>query len=123
ADSRFSETRTAMGIPARMRDFGRTMTLFRVECDEPHHGVAYEWFDYGQTVALLPLNEGRRSVVLTLPTHEMRRLLTRDDARFDREIERRLAPRGRMRRISERFSYPIITVYPSRFTAPRYALI
>ncbi|MFO7306252.1 MAG: 5-demethoxyubiquinol-8 5-hydroxylase UbiM [Gammaproteobacteria bacterium] len=123
ADSRFSETRTAMGIPARMRDFGRTMTLFRVECDEPHHGVAYEWFDYGQTVALLPLNEGRRSVVLTLPTHEMRRLLTLDDARFDREIERRLAPRGRMRRISERFSYPIITVYPSRFTAPRYALI
>src|SRR5690606_41351980 len=78
---------TLFRSPARMRDFGRTMTLFRVECDEPHHGVAYEWFDYGQTVALLPLNEGRRSVVLTLPTHEMRRLLTLDDAR-DRKSTR-----------------------------------
>ncbi|HEX6995694.1 MAG TPA: 5-demethoxyubiquinol-8 5-hydroxylase UbiM [Gammaproteobacteria bacterium] len=123
ADSRFSETRTAMGISARIRDFGRTMTLFRVECDRPHHGVAYEWFDYGQTIALLPLNGGRYSVVLTLSTDEMRRMLALDVREFDRDVERRLAPRGRMRRISERFSYPVVTVYPSRFTAARYALI
>src|SRR5690606_3141095 len=123
ADSRFSETRTAMGISARIRDLGRTIAVFRVECDRPHHGVAYEWFDYGQTIALLPLNGARYSVVLTLPTHEMRRLLALDVAQFDREIERRLAPRGRMRRISERFSYPVVTVYSNRFAAPRYALI
>src|SRR5690606_39929297 len=64
-----------------------------------------------------------RSVVLTLPNAEMRRLLALDDAAFDRDIERRLAPRGKMRRISERFSYPVVTVYPSRFAADRYALI
>src|SRR5690606_12630339 len=51
------------------------------------------------------------------------RLLALDDAAFDRDIERRLAPRGKMRRISERFSYPVVTVYPSRFAADRYALI
>lgn len=123
ADSRFSETRSAMGISAHIRDFGRTITVFRVECDRPHHGVAYEWFDYGQTIALLPLNGGRYSVVLTLPTDEMRRLLAVDVEQFDREVERRLAPRGRMRRISERFSYPVVTVYPNRFSAARYALI
>jgi len=123
ADSRFSETRSAMGISADIRDFGRTITVFRVECDRPHHGVAYEWFDYGQTIALLPLNGGRYSVVLTLPTDEMRRLLALDLEEFDREIERRLAPRGRMRRISERFSYPVVTVYAKRFAATRYALI
>src|SRR5690606_36380957 len=119
ADSRFSETRSAMGISADIRDFGRTITVFRVECDRPHHGVAYEWFDYGQTIALLPLNGGRYSVVLTLPTDEMRRLLALDLEEFDREIERRLAPRGRMRRISERFSYPVVTVYAKRFAATR----
>jgi len=123
ADSRFSETRTAMGISAHVRDFGRTITVFRVECDRPHHGIAYEWFDYGQTIALLPLNGDKYSVVLTLPTHETRRLLALDSEQFDREVERRLAPRGRMRRISERFGYPVVTVYPSRFTAARYALI
>lgn len=123
ADSRFSETRTAMGISARMRDFGRTMTLFRAECDQPHDGVAYEWFDYGQTIALLPLNGGRRSVVLTLPTNETRRLLALEPDEFDREIERRLSPRGRLRRISNHFSYPLVGVYANRFVAPRYALI
>jgi len=123
ADSRFSATRAAMGIATHVRDFGRTMCVFRVDCDRPHDGIAYEWFDYRQTIALLPLNGNRRSVVLTLPNAEMRRLLALDDAAFDRDIERRLAPRGKMRRISERFSYPVVTVYPSRFAADRYALI
>src|SRR5690606_13780556 len=123
ADSRFSATRAAMGIATHVRDFGRTMCVFRVDCDRPHDGIAYEWFDYRQTVALLPLNGNRRSVVLTLPNAEMRRLLALDDAAFDRDIERRLAPRGKMRRISERFSYPVVTVYPCRFAAGRYALI
>src|SRR5690606_4031642 len=122
ADSRFSATRNAMGIATHVRDFGRTMCVFRVELDRPHGGVAYEWFDYRQTVALLPLNGNRCSVVLTLPNCEMRRLLALDDAGFDREIAERLAPRGRVRRISERFAYPVVTVYPSRFAADRYAL-
>jgi len=123
ADSRFSATRAAMGIATRVRDFGRTICVFRVESDRPHGGIAYEWFDYRQTVALLPLNGHRCSVVLTLPNREMRRLLALDEREFDRDVERRLAPRGRMRRISERFSYPVVTVYPSRFAAERYALI
>src|SRR5690606_17173992 len=33
ADSRFSATRGAMGIATRVRDFGRTMCVFRVEPD------------------------------------------------------------------------------------------
>jgi len=123
ADSRFSESRTAMGIAARIRDFGRTMTLFRAECDRPHDGIAYEWFDHGQTIALLPLNGNLRSVVLTLPSDEARRLLALGDEAFDREVERRSAPRVRIRRVSPHFSYPVVTVYASRFVATRYALI
>lgn len=43
ADSRFSETRRAMGIPADSHDFGRTMMVCRMNHERPYHHVALEW--------------------------------------------------------------------------------
>jgi len=124
ADSRFSRTRASMGIPAFVHDFGRTMVVFRAEHSRPHRQIAREWFDYGQTVALLPLNGDRSSVILTLRNHEINRLQEMSAEDFNCEIERRLGQRfGRIRVISERFNYPLVTVYPARFTARRYAVI
>ena len=124
ADNRFSSTRATMGIPAFVHDFGRTMMVFRVQHSKPHQQIAHEWFDYGQTVALLPLNGDSSSVVLTLRNHEVGQLKEMSTEDFTREIERRLGQRfGRIEVISERFSYPMVTVYPARFTAKRYAVI
>ncbi len=74
ADSRFSETRRAMGIAANMHDFGKTMMVCVMEHSVPHHHVAWEWFDYGQTLALLPMNGMRSSVVITLPATDIQQL-------------------------------------------------
>lgn len=124
ADSRFSETRRAMGIQAYMRDYGKSMMVFRVEHEKPHDHIAWEWFGYGQTRALLPLNNNCASVVLTLPHSEMQALLKRDDDSFDHDISSRYEFRlGHMRRISERKVYPLVGVYPTRFHARRFALI
>lgn len=71
ADSRFSETRRAMGIAASQHDFGKTMMVCVMEHDVSHQHVAREWVDYGQTLALLPMNGMRSSVVITLPAHDI----------------------------------------------------
>jgi ubiquinone biosynthesis UbiH/UbiF/VisC/COQ6 family hydroxylase len=124
ADSRFSETRRAMGIAASMHDFGRTMLVCRMTHAIAHDQVAWEWFDYGQTLALLPLNGCASSVVITVPHHEIERLLALDEAAFARDVERRFAGRlGRMQLASTRHAYPLVGVYPRRFVAQRFAVV
>lgn len=123
ADTRFSETRRQMGIGASMHDFGRTMMVCRMEHEVPHNHVALEWFDYGQTVALLPCNGNVCSVVMTLPGHEHARLMALDETAFAREIEVRLKHRcGAMRLVSERCGYPLVAVYAHRFSGQRFVL-
>ncbi|TXI50669.1 MAG: 5-demethoxyubiquinol-8 5-hydroxylase UbiM [Lysobacter sp.] len=125
ADSRFSETRRAMGIPATMRDFGKTMLVCRVEHEREHAHTAWEWFDYGQTLALLPLHDPHRSsVVLTLPHAHAMAVQALDADAFGAEMTRRFHGRlGAMRFIGPCCAYPLVGVYPQRFVAERFATI
>ncbi|WP_152224057.1 5-demethoxyubiquinol-8 5-hydroxylase UbiM [Pseudomonas sp. SCB32] len=124
ADSRFSETRRMLGIGASMEDFGKTMMVCRMAHERPHHNVAWEWFGYGQTLALLPVNGDRSSVVLTLPQREMAPLLELDETAFAHEMERRFDRRlGAMQLLGPRHTYPLVGVFADRFVGPRSALI
>ena len=129
ADTRFSEMRRRAGIGAVMRDFGASMLVCRMAHETPHHEVATEWFGYGQTIAMLPLNGTAEvlhlsSLVLTLPAREIERLRTLDDAAFGAEIARRYQFRlGAMRPVSSRHAYPLVAAYAERFVAPRFALV
>lgn len=124
ADSRFSETRRAMGIAATMHDFGKTMMVCVMEHTVPHHHVAWEWFDYGQTLALLPMNGMRASVVVTLPAADIQRLMSLSEAEFNQEITLRFKHRlGNMQLASTRHAYPLVSAYPSQLVAKRFALV
>lgn len=125
ADSRFSETRRAMGIAADMHDFGKTMLVLRMRHEVPHEHVAWEWFGHGQTLALLPLHDPHTSsVVLTLPPQEMQALLALDDAALESAMAERFQQRlGAMHIAGPRCSYPLVGVYARRFVAERFALI
>ena len=124
ADSRFSETRRQLGIGARLKDFGKTMLVCRMDHEKPHRQTAWEWFGYGQTLALLPLNGEQSSVVLTLPPREIERLRALDEDAFAREMERRFDRRlGAMRLASERHAYPLVGAYAEKLVGPRCALI
>lgn len=130
ADSRFSATRRMMGISAQMRDFGKTMLVCGMTHEKPHHHAAWEWFGYGQTLALLPMNPHpesgayRSSVVLTLAGREIERLEHADALAFAAEIERRFDHRlGGMELVTTRHAYPLVAVYPERFVARRFAAV
>src|SRR5690606_34667784 len=89
ADSRFSTTRRALGIPVAMHDFGKTMLVSRVRLGRGHDGVAWEWFGEGQTRALLPLRDGLASAVVTVTGTEAERFKALDAEAFSRELEGR----------------------------------
>jgi len=80
ADSRFSSLRQHLGIGAEVNRLGRAMMVCRVTHERPHHGIATEWFDHGQTLALLPLGPGQSSAVLTVSQEEADHLAAMDDA-------------------------------------------
>ena len=124
ADSRFSETRRAMGIGADQYDFGKSMLVCRMHHEQPHRGVAWEWFGHGQTLALLPLQEHQSSIVVTLPDSAAKRLAGLDVDTFAREMEQRYGHRlGHMRLESSRHVYPLVGVYARRFIGRRFALV
>ena len=124
ADTRFSETRRRMGIPATLQDFGKSMLVCRMAHDRPHHGIATEWFGYGQTFAILPLNGDISGVVLTLPARTMETVMALEGPAFDADITRRYRHRlGTMRLVSTRHVYPLVGVFAQRFVATRFALV
>lgn len=124
ADTRFSETRRRLGIPAHMHDFGKAMMVCRMAHERPHHHVATEWFDHGQTFAMLPLNGDMSSAVLTLPARQIDRLMALDEEAFGAEMTERYGARlGKMTLVSTRHAYPLVTVYADRFVAERFALM
>jgi ubiquinone biosynthesis UbiH/UbiF/VisC/COQ6 family hydroxylase len=124
ADSRFSDTRRSVGIAADMLDFGKTMLVCRMRHEVPHEQTAWEWFQERGTLALLPLNDRRSSVVITVPAAEARRLLESDPQEFDREVEARFDQRlGAMQLSSSRHIYPLVGAYARRFATERCVLI
>lgn len=107
-----------------MVNFGRTMLVCRVRHTRAHNGIATEWFDRGQTIAMLPLLDDQSSFVLTLDAVEMADIKGLSADGFAREVERRTQRRwGDITLTSERFYYPLVAAYADRFVAPRFALL
>ena len=124
ADTRFSSSRRLMGIASDYYDYGRSAILCVMEHEQPHQHRALECFFYGGTLAVLPLNGNRSSIVITVNSAEVNTLLALDEAAFNQEVEQRLGSRlGRMMQTGERYHYPLVGVHARKFYAKRFALV
>ena len=124
ADSRFSATRRMMGIATPMLDFGRTCIVCTMSCELPHDDTAYEYFHFGRTLAVLPMNNKQVSIVITLKSQESGDVLSQSGASFASDIERRIKGRlGAMKLTSKLFPYPLVATLANKFCANRFAII
>ncbi len=124
ADSRFSEIRRKMGIPSVMKDFSKVMITTRMSHEKAHNHIALEYFNYGHTLALLPLNGNVSSIVLTVPTDRLDEVLGLNEEKFNEMAADGFNGKlGQMKQIGDRHSYPLVGVYAHKFRATRFALI
>jgi len=124
ADSRFSKTRSQAGISADINDFARIAIVARMNHRENQQRTALECFQYGHTLAVLPLANNLSSVVVTANSDKANRLLNLDDTAFVEFISQNLKQRlGSMSLATERFSYPLVGVHARQFVKPNFALI
>ena len=124
ADSRFSEIRRKMGIPSVMKDFSKVMITTRMSHEKAHNHIALEYFNYGHTLALLPLNCNVSSVVLTVSTDRLNEILDLDEEKFNEMASDGFHGKlGKMKQIGDRHSYPLVGVHAHKFRATRFALI
>ncbi len=124
ADSRFSATRRMMGISADMHDFGRSAIVCRMSHEMPHNDTASECFHYQRTLAILPLNNNISSVVITLRSQDVDKVMMMDDEMFNTDIATRFKNSlGEMKIISPKYVYPLVATYANKFYAKRFALI
>jgi ubiquinone biosynthesis UbiH/UbiF/VisC/COQ6 family hydroxylase len=123
ADGANSFVREQAGIAARERDYGQSALVANFGCERPHENVAYQWFQGGAVLALLPLAGPHVSMVWSLPTSEAQRISRLRDKELCREVE--VAARGvlgAMTMVTPARSYPLRRLAAERLVAPRVAL-
>ncbi|MBC8493225.1 MAG: 5-demethoxyubiquinol-8 5-hydroxylase UbiM [Candidatus Thioglobus sp.] len=124
ADSRFSEIRRKVGIPTLMKDFSKVMIVTKMTHEKPHNNIALECFDYGKTLALLPMVGNASSVVLTVKTNESQKMLDMSEGEFNNFVTDFFKGEfGHMTQAGVRHSYPLIGTHAQTFIAQRFALI
>lgn len=82
ADGAASPLRDMAGIATRGRDYAQRAVVAHVVTERPHEATAWQRFLPTGPLALLPLADGRSSVVWSLPEGEAQRVLALDDAAF-----------------------------------------
>jgi 2-octaprenylphenol hydroxylase len=78
----------------------------------------------GGPLALLPLADGRSSIVWSLPTADAERLLAASDAEFLAELgDASTGVIGELTKCSKRVAFPLQALHALKYTVPRVALL
>jgi 2-octaprenyl-6-methoxyphenol hydroxylase len=124
ADGVHSAVRAAFGVEAQVHDYGQTAVITTVLPQRFHDYVAYERFTDSGPLALLPLADGRCTLVLTLKPTMADAALAWSDEEFLGELQRRFGFRlGRFLKVGRRVPYPLALSRARRTSAGRCAII
>ena len=124
ADSRFSKIRSKMGMPAFVRDFKKDMVVCCMEHEKPHKNIAYEFFRYDQTQALLPYIKNQSGIITTVSRDLSSSLMSMNRRKFNNEMQNNFNNFfGKMRLVGKRYTYLMVTTYTKQFVADRFAVI
>ncbi|OOG60973.1 2-octaprenyl-3-methyl-6-methoxy-1,4-benzoquinol hydroxylase [Rhodanobacter sp. B05] len=124
ADGTASPLRQLAGIGTRGRDYGQRAVVAHVATERAHENTAWQRFLRSGPLALLPLADGRSSLVWSLPEAEAQRVLALDDQAFRDELgvasDFRL---GRITRTTARAAFPLKLQLAERYQAERFVLL
>jgi 2-octaprenyl-6-methoxyphenol hydroxylase len=124
ADGAQSKLRRALGIAARVDDYGQHAIIVNCTTREPHRARAFERFTPDGPLAVLPLTGDRIAAVWTLPSAVAGQMLGLPDDDFRDALQSAFGHRlGRFGRIGRRDMHPLKRVQSEDVTHERTVLI
>jgi 2-octaprenyl-6-methoxyphenol hydroxylase len=124
ADGVQSAVRGAFGVASESHDYQQVAIITTVLPQHFHDHVAYERFTGNGPLALLPLDGGRCTLVLTLNATAADSAMAWSDAEFLAEVQRRFGFRlGRFLKAGRRVPYPLSLTRAERTSAARCVII
>ncbi len=124
ADGRNSRVRDHAGIHAIVSEYGQQAMVCVVQTGKPHQDTAWQRFLATGPLALLPLFDGRCSIVWSATSDAAQRLLELDDAAFCAALGEAFDYRlGDIQACGERVLFPLVRQYAGHYVKPGIALI
>lgn len=89
-----SQTRAELGLEFDVRPYPHKAVAARLHCDQPHGGIARQWFSNGEVMALLPLGGAfgnSVALVWSVPAQQADAWLQADPTTFTQAVQARCA--------------------------------
>jgi ubiquinone biosynthesis UbiH/UbiF/VisC/COQ6 family hydroxylase len=113
-----------MGMETHGHDYRQSSLVALVKTSRPHRNTAWQRFLPGGPLAFLPMAGGWSSIVWTMPSENVERLLTADRAEFHEELAAAFGHRlGTVVDSGEREAWPLQRLHAEHYVSPRVALI
>jgi len=124
ADGADSAVRRQAGIDVRGWDYGQRAVVAHLQPERPHRETAWQRFLDTGPLALLPLADGRVSLVWSTLPAMAEELTACDEEEFAARVtESSAAVLGRLVPASPRASFPLRLLHARRYAARRVALV
>lgn len=124
ADGATSKVRKAIGIGQDHYAYNQSALVAVVKKQQANPGVAWQRFLSAGPLAFLPLEDGRSSIVWTLPTLECKRLASLDTDAFIRELDTASAGwLGKVESCGPRASFPLSMRLSECYASKRTVLV
>ncbi|WP_020395874.1 2-octaprenyl-6-methoxyphenyl hydroxylase [Thiolinea disciformis] len=124
ADGSRSALREKLGIKVHERDYEQSAVIANVTTEQPHLNQAYERFTPNGPLALLPMTQGRYSLVWTQRKTAADAILALNEADFLQQLQEAFGWRqGKFLRVGQRTAYPLSLIKSEHELAGRAVLI
>lgn len=124
ADGAVSTCCQQVGLELTEHDFEQVAVIANITTELAHNGQAFERFTQSGPVALLPMSEGRMSLVWCLRPDQAAAVINYDDETFLTELQSTFGWRlGALKKVGNRASYPLLLRYRQQNVSHRFAVV
>ena len=124
ADGSDSPARSLAGISTKGHPYDQHAVVAHLRAERPHAYTAWQRFLATGPLALLPLADGRVSLVWSTRPAQAAELVAADDAAFDTAVtEASAGVLGQLQTASARASFPLRLLHAYDYTRARFVLI
>ncbi|EEX93294.1 2-octaprenyl-6-methoxyphenyl hydroxylase [Vibrio orientalis CIP 102891 = ATCC 33934] len=124
ADGAISTCCQQVGLTLSEHDFDQVAVIANITTQQAHNGRAFERFTESGPVALLPMSEGRMSLVWCLRPDEAAQVMNYSDEAFLAKLQASFGWRlGKLEKAGQRANYPLLLRYREQNVSHRFAIV